>query len=98
MATYRYRLIRTIRDEAIGVALEPPDGGLMLRLGQRDFDFDGRRAPKLEQLNLYIETISEKPEFRPLGIDNVGPVKQIDLDRFVSTALFFQKVKALAAE
>ena len=96
MATFRYRFVRTMGDKVIGVAVLPPDGGLMLRIGQRDFDFDGRTAPKLESLDLYIETISEKPEFRRLEIHNVDRIREIDLDRFISLALFLKHVQAVA--
>lgn len=95
MAKYRYRLIRTMFDKAVGVAVEPPGGGLLLRLGQRDLDFDGAKAPKLESLDYYVDNIAAKPEFKALQIDNCGGVKSIDLDRFISLALFLQKVQSL---
>ena len=82
-------------DKVIGVAVCPPEGGLMLRIGQRDFDFDLRTAPKLESLDLYIETIADKPEFKKLEIHHVTHIRQIELDRFISMALFMQKIAPL---
>lgn len=96
MATYRYRLIRTMYDKVVGVAVQPPGGGLMLRLGQKDLDFDPRTAPKLESLDLYVHELTAKPEARALQVDNLGPVRRIELDRFVSLANFQQKVENLA--
>jgi hypothetical protein len=98
MATYRYRFIRTMFDKPVGIAVQPPEGGLMLRIGQRDLDFGGPRTPQLESLDNYIDTIAAKPEFKALQIDHCSRVRTIDLDRFVSMALFMQKVQHLAAE
>ncbi|MBC7543379.1 MAG: hypothetical protein H7338_11675 [Candidatus Sericytochromatia bacterium] len=95
MATYRFRFIRTHSDKVVGVALCPPEGGLTMRIGQREFDFDVQTAPKLASLDLYIETIADKPEFKAFGIHNVSRIHEIELDRFISMALFQQKVQSL---
>jgi hypothetical protein len=98
MPTYRYRIIRTMFDKAIGVAVQPPEGGLLLRLGQRDLDFDKAKAPKLESLDFYIDQIAAKPEYKALQIDNYGKIREINLDRFISLALFMQKVQHLTSD
>lgn len=76
MPTYRYRHLITIRDQVVGVALETP-GGLTLRLGSEEIEFD-HNAPKLENLPLFVEKISENPQYKKLELWGCGPIKRLE--------------------
>lgn len=73
MATYRYRYLRTMYDKIVGVAVQKPDGSLIMQIGKQLIEF-GSDAPSLNMLNHYVETIAEKPQFKPLGIYDVSNV------------------------
>lgn len=73
MATYRYRYLRTMYDKIVGVAVQKPDGSLIMQIGKQLIEF-GNDAPSLNMLNHYVETIAEKPQFKPLAIYDVSKV------------------------
>lgn len=73
MATYRYRFLRTMYDKIVGVAVQKPDGSLIMQIGRQLVEF-GHDAPNLNMLNHYVETISEKPQFKALNIYDVSKV------------------------
>lgn len=76
MPQFRYRQLITIRDQVVGVAVETP-GGLVMRLGQEVVEFD-QNAPRLENLPLYIDTISDNPQYKKLELWGCGPIKRLD--------------------
>ncbi|MEZ0370690.1 MAG: hypothetical protein ACAI44_16485, partial [Candidatus Sericytochromatia bacterium] len=65
MAKYRFRFFRTMYDKIVGIAVEKPNGELIIQMGREMIEF-GQGAPKLEMLNLYAEKIAEKPKYKPL--------------------------------
>ena len=73
MATYRYRFLRTMYDKIVGVAVQKPDGSLMMQVGTQLIEF-GQDAPSLNILNHYVDTIAEKPQFKALKIYDVSKV------------------------
>ncbi|MBC7475022.1 MAG: hypothetical protein H7263_12075 [Candidatus Sericytochromatia bacterium] len=80
---YRYRLLRTIRDEVIGVAVDPPDDDLIIKLGDHVMEFDDN-APLLEVMPSFIEKIAQKPEFKALGLYDCGKIREIKSTDFIS--------------
>ena len=80
---YRYRLLRTIRDEVIGVAVDPPDDDLIIKLGAHVMEFDDK-APLLEVLPAFIERMAQKPEFKELGLYDCGKIREIEALDFIS--------------
>lgn len=73
MASYRYRFLRTMYDKIVGVAVQKPDGELIMQIGSNLIEFD-QGAPKLEMLNLYVEKIAEMPKYKPLQIYDVSRI------------------------
>ena len=80
---YRYRLLRTIRDEVVGVAVDPPDDDLIIKLGDEVLEFN-ENAPLLEYMPSFIEKIAQKPEFKELGLYDCGRIREIDAINFIS--------------
>lgn len=80
---YRYRLLRTIRDKVVGIALEKLDGELVIQLGNNVIEFD-KNAPRLEELPLYIEKISEKREYKNLELYDCTKIRLLDPSQFIS--------------
>jgi hypothetical protein len=80
---YRYRLLRTIRDEVVGVAVDPPDDDLIIQLGDQVIEFDDK-APLLEFMPSFIERMSQKPQFKSLGLYDCGKIREIDALDFIS--------------
>ncbi|MFN4150205.1 MAG: hypothetical protein ACK4IX_04625 [Candidatus Sericytochromatia bacterium] len=80
---YRYRLLRTIRNEIVGVAVDPPDDDLIIKLGDQVIEFD-HNAPILENLAVFIEKMSQKPDFKHLGLYDCGRIREIKSIDFIS--------------
>lgn len=80
---YRYRLLRTIRDEVVGVAVDPPDDDLIIKIGDEVLEFDNN-APLLEFMPSFIEKMASKPEFKHLGLYDCGRIREIDSTSFIS--------------
>ncbi|MFN8673717.1 MAG: hypothetical protein U0457_16775 [Candidatus Sericytochromatia bacterium] len=80
---YRYRILRTIRNEPVGVAVDPPDDDLVIKIGDHVIEFD-KNAPHLEDINLFIERISQKPEYQELGLYDCGKIREINQKDFIS--------------
>lgn len=60
-------------DKIVGVAVEMPNGELMMQIGKEMIEFQ-QGAPKLEMLNLYAEKIAEMPKYKALQIYDVSKV------------------------
>jgi hypothetical protein len=73
MSTYRFRYLRTMYDKIVGVAVEKPNGELIMQVGTQLIEFD-TNAPKLEMMHLYVEKIAEKPTFKALQIYDVSRI------------------------
>lgn len=73
MSTYRFRYLRTMYDKIVGVAVEKPNGELIMQVGTQLIEFDNN-APKLEMMHLYVEKIAEKPTFKALQIYDVSRI------------------------
>lgn len=73
MSRCRYRYLRTMYDKIVGVAVELPNGELIMQVGREMIEF-GAGSPKLEMLNLYVEKIADKPKFKPLQIYDVSRI------------------------
>lgn len=73
MAVYRYRYFRTMYDKIVGVAVEKPNGQLIMQIGRQMLEFE-QSAPKLEMLHLYAEKIAEKPAYKALQIYDVSNI------------------------
>lgn len=80
---YRYRLLRTIRDEVVGVAVDPPDDDLIIKLGDQVIEFDDN-APLLEYMPSFIEKIAQKPQFKDLGLYDCGRIREINSSDYIS--------------
>ncbi|MFN8577679.1 MAG: hypothetical protein U0354_12555 [Candidatus Sericytochromatia bacterium] len=80
---YRYRLLRTIRDEVVGVAVDPPDDDLIIKIGDEVIEFDNN-APLLEYMPSFVEKISQKPQYKHLGLYDCGRIREIDASSFIS--------------
>ncbi len=80
---YRYRLLRTIRDEVVGVAVDPPDDDLIIKLGDEVIEFS-ENAPLLEYMPSFVEKMAQKPEFKHLGLYDCGRIREIDSTNFIS--------------
>jgi len=80
---YRYRLLRTLRNDIVGVALDPPDDDLIMKIGDEVLEFDST-APKLEFLQVFIEKIAEKPQFKNLGLYDCGRIRELDARDYIS--------------
>lgn len=80
---YRYRLLRTIRDKVVGVAVDPPDDDLIIKLGDEVIEFDDN-APLLEHMNSFIERIAQKPQYKHLELYDCGKIRELDKNDFVS--------------
>jgi hypothetical protein len=80
---YRYRLLRTIRDEVVGVAVDPPDDDLIIKIGDHVIEFDDK-APLLELMPAFIEKIAQKPEFKQLGLYDCGKIRELSAIDFIS--------------
>ncbi len=80
---YRYRILRTIRDEPIGVAVDPPDDDMIIKVGDEVIEFDNN-APLLEHINLFIEKIANKPQYKHLGLYDCGKIREISQRDFIS--------------
>lgn len=95
MAKYRYRYLRTMYDKIVGVAVQKPDGELIMQVGTQVIEFD-QGAPKLEMLNLYVDKISEMPKFKPLQIYDISKI--YTTDRFVSCKQLMDEGKNFLVE
>lgn len=73
MSVYRYRYLRTMYDKIVGVAVQKPNGDLIMQVGTQLIEFD-QQAPSLEMLHHYVEKISEKPAFKALKIYDVSRI------------------------
>lgn len=73
MSVYRFRYLRTMHDKIVGVAVEKPNGELIMQVGRQLIEFE-QGAPKLEMLHLYVEKIAEKPAFKALQIYDVSKI------------------------
>lgn len=73
MSIYRYRYLRTMYDKIVGVAVQKPNGELIMQIDKNLIEF-GDGAPKLEMLNLYLEKIAEMPKYKPLQIYDVSRI------------------------
>ncbi|GIW22937.1 MAG: hypothetical protein KatS3mg068_1944 [Candidatus Sericytochromatia bacterium] len=80
---YRYRLLRTIRNEVIGVVVDPPDDDMIMKIGDKVIEFDDS-APLLEYIPSFIEKIAQKPEFKELGLYDCGKIREISANDFIS--------------
>lgn len=80
---YRYRLLRTIRNEIIGVVVDPPDDDMIMKIGNKVIQFDDS-APHLEYMASFIEKISQKPEFKELGLHDCGKIREISENDYIS--------------
>jgi len=80
---YRYRLLRTIRNEVIGVVVDPPDDDMIMKIGDKVIEFD-ESSPLLEYIPSFIEKISQKPEFKDLGLYDCGKIREIPANEFIS--------------
>ena len=80
---YRYRLLRTIRNEIVGVVVDPPDDDLIMKIGDDVIEFDDK-APLLENMPSFIEKISSKPNYRALGLHDCGRIREISANDFIS--------------
>ena len=79
---YRYRLLLTLFDEVVGVAVEKPKGGLTLMLGNTTLDYE--EAPTLEKFPKYLEALADKKEYRYLKIDRCGRIRVLEFDEFTT--------------
>ena len=70
---YRYRYLRTMYDKIVGVAVQKPNGALIMQIGRQMIEFD-QDAPSLNMLQHYVETIANKPQFKALKIYDVSKV------------------------
>lgn len=70
---YRFRYLRTMYDKIVGVAVEKPNGDLIMQVGRDLIEFDENK-PKLEMMHLYVEKISEMPKYKSLQIYDVSKV------------------------
>lgn len=95
MARYRYRYFRTMYDKIVGVAVEKPDGELIMQMGTQMIEFQ-QGAPKLEMLNLYAEKIADMPRYKPLQIYDVSKI--YTTDRFVSCKQLMDEGKNFLVE
>lgn len=77
MAKYRYRYLRTMYDKIVGVAVQKPNGDLIMQVGTQILEFD-EQAPSLEMMKHYVETISEKAAFKALKIYDVSRIYSTD--------------------
>lgn len=73
MAKYRYRYLRTMYDKIVGVAVQKPNGDLVMQVGTQLLEFNDN-APSLEMMQHYVETISEKAAFKALKIYDVSRI------------------------
>lgn len=80
---YRYRLLRTIRNEIVGVALDPPDDDLIIKIGDDVIEFD-EKAPLLEHIHLFVEKIAQKPKYKDLGLYDCGKLRVISERDYIS--------------
>jgi len=80
---YRYRLLRTLRNDIVGVVLDPPDDDLIMKIGDEVIEFNDT-APKLEFLQIFIEKISEKPQYKALGLYDCGRIRELDARDYIS--------------
>lgn len=95
MASYRYRYLRTMYDKIVGVAVQKPDGELVMQVGTQLIEFE-QGAPKLEMLNLYVEKIAEMPKFKPLQIYDISKI--YTTDRFISCKQLMDEGKNFLVE
>jgi hypothetical protein len=76
----RYRLILTLFDKVVGIAVEKPRKGLWMKIGHEEFDYED--GPKLEMLTTYIEVIAKKKRYEHLKIDHLGRIRIIDAEDY----------------
>ena len=91
MDKIRYRLLYTIRDQLVGVAVQEP-GGLLIQIQQQRFEFEPG-GPQLESLDYYTSTIADKPQFRHLEIYSWSGIKAIDRDEYRGPVALIQMHK-----
>lgn len=92
---YRYRYFRTMYDKIVGVAVQKPNGQLIMQIGRQMIEFEDS-APSLEMLHHYAEKISEKPAFKALQIYDVSKI--YTTKNFQSTAQLMQEGKNFLVE
>lgn len=92
---YRFRYFRTMYDKIVGVAVEKPDGELIIQMGKEMIEFQ-QGAPKLEMLNLYAEKIAEMPKYKPLQIYDVSKI--YSTQQFVSCQKLIDEGKDFLVE
>lgn len=68
---YKYRYLRTMYDKIVGVAVQKPNGELIMQVGKDIIHFEND-APRIDMMHHYVETIANKPKYKPLEIWDVS--------------------------